>query len=470
MKKFILLCMVGLAISATAANLPLSIFPLKHYSQSVDDWLKPSDPNYQKPLVSKKRQKQWTKQFYQHAYGNRSPWSETWINHILNPKQFIKAEKQLLHEFSTPNNAIAENYRPYPPRWINTIKNNIELKQFNKIIFHSAQRAVITTNTNLRILPTNDPAFQAYQIPGQGYPFDQLQNSSLWIGTAVYTIAQTRDQAWTFVLTPSVMGWVPSNHIATMSTSNIHFWRKQAKRGMMAITHTKAPLFYKKQFFSTTYIGTVLPLQRFYLDKTRVLVPNRLPSGRAQIISAIVDVQYTTRIPQPLTRQHLAEQLKTLIQRPYGWGGLYFYNDCSQELKNLFTAFGIWLPRNSLEQSHYYAHKDLAHLSTKARINYVKKYAKPLLTILYTGGHVVLYLGKFNKQAVIYQNKWGLKPANGSRRAILGGTVIMPLLPTYPEDPSLQSQAGRKHFVMTQLGEPNQRFLESFSNRLTNSI
>ena len=29
---------------------------------------------------------------------------------------------------------------------------------------------------------------------------------------------------------------------------------------------------------------------------------------------------------------------------PYGWGGMYFYNNCSAELKSLFTPFGFGYP------------------------------------------------------------------------------------------------------------------------------
>lgn len=32
---------------------------------------------------------------------------------------------------------------------------------------------------------------------------------------------------------------------------------------------------------------------------------------------------------------------------------MYFYNDCTAELKNLFTPFGIWLPRNSGAQAEF---------------------------------------------------------------------------------------------------------------------
>jgi cell wall-associated NlpC family hydrolase len=40
-----------------------------------------------------------------------------------------------------------------------------------------------------------------------------------------------------------------------------------------------------------------------------------------------------------------------LIGEAYGWGGLYQNRDCSAMVRDMFSPFGIWLPRHSEDQA-----------------------------------------------------------------------------------------------------------------------
>jgi hypothetical protein len=55
---------------------------------------------------------------------------------------------------------------------------------------------------------------------------------------------------------------------------------------------------------------------------------------------------------------------------------------------------------------------------------------------------------------VVYQDVWGLRPSDNSRRAVIGGSVILPLLVHIPEDSSLQSLAGTRIFQISIIGAP----------------
>ncbi len=80
-------------------------------------------------------------------------------------------------------------------------------------------------------------------------------------------------------------------------------------------------------------------------------------------------------------------------------------------------------------------------------------------TLIYIGGHVMLYLGTTRRDGqtvpVVYQDIWGLRPADNSRRSVIGGSVIFPLMTSIPEDPSLQSLAGTPIFQISILGAPS---------------
>jgi hypothetical protein len=78
----------------------------------------------------------------------------------------------------------------------------------------------------------------------------------------------------------------------------------------------------------------------------------------------------------------------------------------------------------------------------------------------------MLYLGPVRYTApdgaaaagfMTYQNLWGLRPRNlPDYRALVGGSVLFPVLDTYPQAPDLRSLADRDRFVVTNLDEDPQ--------------
>ena len=76
----------------------------------------------------------------------------------------------------------------------------------------------------------------------------------------------------------------------------------------------------------------------------------------------------------------------------------------------------------------------------------------------------MLYIGNYANPnslnhetiAMSYQNIWGLRTRENNSRAVLGGSVIFPLLAEYPEDPQLLSfydQAARSKFRLIYLDQ-----------------
>jgi hypothetical protein len=189
-----------------------------------------------------------------------------------------------------------------------------------------------------------------------------------------------------------------------------------------------------------------------------VLVPARDPDGRAVIRTATLSDAQIATMPLAATPRHLAMLMKALIGRPYGWGNSGLYNDCSSELQSLFAVFGVWLPRHSSTQMSAGRMIDLSTSTPAQRLDYLARHGEPLRTLVYIGGHVMLYIGNTTRDGVtvpvVYQDVWGLRPADNGRRAVIGGSVILPLSAHIPEDPSLQSLAATRTFQISILGAP----------------
>lgn len=451
-----------------AAKKSASQFPIHHYNQAMSHWINPGDPDYDKTLLSLDNQQKRLEQFKDYYVGAYSPWNADYVNHVLyvseadNLKVF---ERDLISYFgndSKSENMIGygKNLQAHTKAWINKIAINMSVAQFSDLAYQASNRGITINNLQVRVLPTDSLHYYNPKLPGQGYPFDNLQMSALWVGTPVYIAGVTQDKAWMLVVTADYVGWVKSNGIARVDSAFVTSWTKAANNALVAITKTKTNIFDtngKRLFLA--YVGTVFPAN-ISAAKMSVMVPVVDVAHHAAIKNVDMNPDSAKYMPLVATPHNFANIMQTLIGRPYGWGGLHFNSDCSAELKSLFTPFGIWLPRHSSDQMKAGRMVDVSSVAPEARLEYLKNNGRKLLTLVYVGGHVVLYLGNYpdpdkpdSSNAMTYQNVWGLALHSAHKRSVIGGSVLLPMLLKYPEDKNLISQARLKYFQVSYLDQ-----------------
>jgi hypothetical protein len=475
------------------ATAPISLFPLKNYNQQLSHWINPEDSHYDQPVINAKTQQDKMNILHKHFFGASSPWNKKYIDRILletKPNELQLTEESLIKSYSNKNKSkkeisYGENFRPHTTAWLNDITFNINTTQFTNLHYDPTKRAIAIDNLFARALPTDDVSFYHYTQAGQGYPFDNLQISAIWAGTPLYVLGKTRDQAWSLVVTPDFIGWVKSGGIAHANNAFIKTWTQAAAKQLIAITKTKTSIVDMNGTYRfSAYVGTFFPGmtisssgKKTILKKAnvkpktdtkpnaivryKVMIPETDLKQDAIIRYAELSSDNATTIPLAPTPHNFSLIMQTLLGRPYGWGNAYFYNDCSSELKNLFLPFGIWLPRHSSEQVRAGKMVDLSGDTPLHRINYLAEHGRPFSTLVYIDGHIFLFIGNFQNPnsakhewvPMTFQNMWGLRPHPSTRRAIIGKSVIFPLLLQYPEDSTLVSQAGKTSFQVSQLDE-----------------
>lgn len=359
-----------------------------------------------------------------------------------------------------------ENFQPHTTAWNRAIESNMALAQLDADHpgwrYDPHRRGITVDNALVRQLPTHDPVFYDFREAGEGYPFDALQDSALRPGTPVYTLARSNDGAWLLVYSPDLIGWVDARTVASVDERFVATWRNAAQRDLGAIVRANVRL-------SDTVPGTSTVIYRTFAPIGTVLPMTRSPDGRQMAMFPVAEVQRQARIrmtaldtsslvsmPWVLTPRHMAQVMKQQIGRPYGWGNTLFYNDCSAETRSLFAPFGVWLPRHSSDQLRAGKRTDLRAADIDARLRTLAERGRPLMTLIHINGHIMLYLGNVERNGVsvpmTYQNVWGLSPADNSRRNVIGGSVILPLLKQYPEDPEVRSLAGKPLFEISVMG------------------
>ena len=432
-----------------------SRFPLANYDQSVDKWVPPDGINNNTLLMDDETQRKYFAKLLSRYFGmkvnERSPWNPVYIDRILK-RTPEKTRDASIHEFlSQESRSWGENFRLNPESWKQLLRGNAQ-RPFART-YQAKSRAITVRETLVRVLPTDGPAYNDPKLAGEGYPFDRLQMSSLRPATPIYIIGESTDKNWKYVISPTVIGWVKSDDTALVDASFITQWTLLAQRKLGAFIKEGVSVNDKNNFYFIARPGTILPYVSSGTRGYTVWVPKRLANGQAIVRKVQLDNHVFTPMPMKMTPANMALLMKSMIGRPYGWGNTLFYNDCSAELLSLMMPFGISLPRNSAAQIQTAARVvDLSDMDTQGRIEYLKKYGKPFTTLIYLPGHIMLYIGnaqlKGQSVAMVYNNIWGLRPQGIQSRSIIGGSVILPLLSVYPEDPSLSSLASKPQFKL----------------------
>lgn len=445
------------------------VFDLRRYSQNLDAFVLPQGSDYDMPFMTAEYQEARKKELVDRLFGKLSPWDRDNVQSVLNrvaPDSVKAWEEALLQAYGNegkaePKIGYGANYRPYAPQWAHGLAAKMNLAQLDaQTAFKANRRAIAVTNLHCRLLPTEDVHFYSHTLAGEGFPFDNLQNSSLWAGLPAYVLGQTTDKQWSLVMTPDFMGWVKAEGLAYVDETFVQLYRSGIERNMLAIVSPETPVkSFNGQHLLTAYSGSVFPavFGNASGGSWEIMIPTRTAFGTAVLSMGRVEGARAKAVPVEATPRQLANVMKSLLGRQYGWGNMYFYNDCSAELKGLFLPFGIYLARNSAGQAASGRQTDLGANTPKERIDFLLAKGRPLRTLVFIGGHVMLYTGNATLEGatvpMTFQNIWGLAPADRTRRSILGGSVLFPLLEVYPEDSTLVSLAAKSRFVVSFLDE-----------------
>lgn len=470
LKTFCLIVFVVLPCYADNSN--MTLFPIEEYSQNVNQWINPSLPNYHRNLLSKDYQQKKLSELVRAYFGtapqDNSPWSSQYVRALLSQpdkkNHIAYAIKKILQQFdnrrqSGNTRVYGSNYRLYDSLWIDAIEKNIRLSELNHLHYLPQNRAIATENLPLRTLPTDDPAYYSSKIAGEGYPFDNLQSSAVYVGTPLYILSSTVDKSWFLVLTPECIGWIKASGVGKVNHLFIKKWQKMAYAHLAGIKQSNVLIRdADTRYQFTGYVGMIFPIEQESSKKIEILIPLQKTNGTAVIHHSQVALEDIAVMPLFASKENFAHLFKTLQGRPYGWGNLGFYNDCSAEMKAIFTLFGFFMPRNTQSQILAGKLQDISALKAKERADYLMKNGLPLLTLIHVKGHILLYVGSYKDKtnapfALSYQQVWSLYPKDKSSRSVIGKAVFLPLLLSYPQDPHLAPQLDNDLFQLIYMNQ-----------------
>ncbi len=375
-----------------------------------------------------------------------------YLTHFFSPWTGVKnpiAKEKLAERYLgiLENGGLGENLLPLSQDFIQELLHNTDLPAYPS----ENTRGITTHAVHLRVLPTRRPRFREKFGPG-GYPFDLFQESVLWPGTPLILRHISHDRKWAYVEAGFVAGWMETHEFTRVEDKQIDIFFQAPK---VVLTRDRVPLFSGQgEFFAEGRIGMILPIQN-----NQVLFP--VSNGAsAKLETTQLPVSSFATFPVAMTRSSAAAIIDELKEQPYGWGGLYENRDCSSLLRDYFTVFGVWLPRNSFAQMQSGQMHNLSGLGLEAKKKLIMEKAIPFVHMVGRKGHVTLYVGTHGGKPAFFHALWGI-PVKGfsggkMQRIIIGHSAFTGSSPGY-ENPEARRAGKNLLDIMDFLTNPTWR-------------
>ncbi|NWG04400.1 MAG: SH3 domain-containing protein [Syntrophaceae bacterium] len=316
------------------------------------------------------------------------------------------------------------------PFW-NGLKNRMDQESFQKqgrLIY-----ALTVKRTDIRVFPTEEPYNRALRDE-----LDRFQHASLSPGISVGIYHLSKDKNWAYVQSNFIRGWVHLHDVA-MAKEKMEVTDYEEKKDRLVVTGNlihvfKDPSFQQLAF--TAQMGDHYPLLEFPGDTSKtksyyvISIPFRDACGDLTLREGYIREDKDIHIgPLPFTQKNIALQAFKMLNHPYRWGDKGGGKDCSGFLWSLFRTFGIEMPRNSKEQAKIGIGLGLVRGKTIKEKQSLLDQASPMVTLLRSPGHIMLYLGKDKGQYYVIHSVWGIQTANksGPKFEKIGRVVISDL-------------------------------------------
>ena len=260
---------------------------------------------------------------------------------------------------------------------------------------------------NMRAFPTDKVVLRDPKKAGEGFPFDYLQNTTVAANKPLLISHYSKDKEWVFVESSFAFGWVKSNEVVVLDSKYTQLWQ-QAEQ--IFITKDGIPIYSSdNEFLFKSRVGMMLALIGEDKDDYVVLTIAKYKENKPLYLKSKISKNIANKGRLAFNKDNINKIITELSKSHYGWGGMYEARDCSSSLRDFYTPFGVWLPRNSYQQSIQGDIIDLESLKNSDKVSAIKENAIAFKTLVYKQGHIGIYVGTVDNQVVIYQNVWGVK-------------------------------------------------------------
>lgn len=312
------------------------------------------------------------------------------INITKHPQTLNKQYLQNLLQYNFSYALYNFNNLPLSVKQQNIITNNINIK--NVLNINSITYGITKNRTAVYSVPTDLTVYKNTETSH----LNRFQETVLNPLQNVVILHRSSNNQWFFVQSNNYYGWVKASNILLMQQSKWLQFYKQKQTNFFVVT--SPTLTIQSLQFS---MGAVLAYKT--INNVANLIVPTVNSNKAFTIKYIPltqqDMQNLHLGFVNYSANNLVTQAFKYLNMHYAWGGVDIYGnygvDCSSFVQNVYSVFGINLPRNTTDQAQYAlgTNIDISTKTNTEKAQYLQQNAK-IGDLLFLPGHVMLYLGQ----------------------------------------------------------------------------
>ena len=299
--------------------------------------------------------------------------------------------------------------------------------------------AVCTTRTSLTIYPSKQPLLDDPADIDFDYNYlTQVKvNEPLILRTRSRTLP---DGSWYYsAISTCGEGWVPADCVAICKDKDewLGAWHHPADQmlvildGMMRTEGSNTQPETSNRWLS---MGTRLQLAdeeevkgliggRSAYNNYVVWMPVRKPDGTYEKKLSLISGNRKVSAGVPdLTAENLLDVAFNALGDVYGWGSMLGADDCSGYIRDVYSCFGLDMPRSANRNNGAMKNFVLRDMSDEEKISFIK--TLPPGTSLMISGHEMMYLGHEGDRMYVISPVCDLRLPGDSENTRVLGTVI----------------------------------------------
>jgi cell wall-associated NlpC family hydrolase len=318
---------------------------------------------------------------------------------------------------------------------------NLSLNELQETV--AVRFGMVLQRADMRTWPTEDIVFRSQET----FDLDRFQENGLFPAAAVAILHESEDGLWYFVQSFNYAAWVRQDKIVVGQRTEIFAYKNSAR--FVVVTGSKVTTNFNPHAPAISELqldmGVRLPLadpktlsqnvdgQNPHASHA-VQLPVRSEDGELNFRTALIARSQDVHVGYlPYTRKNIIQQAFKFLGERYGWGHSYNARDCTGLVSEVYRTVGIFLPRNSIQQGSSpigdnirFSPDDTAEEKLQALTS------ADVGDLLYSTGHVMLYLGTLEGQHYVIHDLsgTGVEDEDGKyEEGAINGVSVTPLIP-----------------------------------------
>lgn len=337
------------------------------------------------------------------------------------------------------------NGSPVPESYYEAIRNNIRNAKVSEQM--EIRYGFAVNRAEIKAYPYEDFLSDS----STDVEWDNLVSAAVRVNEPLAIYITTADGKFALVKNSVCSGWISTKDIAVCS-SKAEWEDVQKMEKFLVVTGEKiyleAGTAYPEVSEKCLPMGTVLELvtetdallmNRIAWNNYVVKMPHRNEDGSFSQRKVLIPANRDVHVGYlDMTRAEIVRQAFKCLGNRYGWGGMLNSQDCSGFIRDVYSCFGLDIPRNTTWQAAMPVNvKKLAEMDDAEKKQELKNMEPG--TILQFPGHEMLYLGEKNGRFYTINNVSSLvSPVEGET-----GTDVLRIRNVIVNDLSTRRKNGK---------------------------